>query len=99
MFRRITFPLIMTAMSPIIITQYTMNFNNFNIIYLFNGGGPAVAGSTAGGTDIIVSWIYKLTTQNSQYALAAALTIFVSVIVVSIALWQFRRTKSFKETV
>lgn len=96
-FRHITLPLILIAMAPIIITQFTFNFNNFNIIYLFNGGGPAVPGSTAGGTDILVSWIYNLTMQSSQYSLAAALTILLSVFVISIALWQFRRTNSFKE--
>ena len=96
-FRRITLPLLLYAMAPILITQYTFNFNNFNIIYLFNSGGPAVPGSTAGGTDILVSWIYKLTMQNSQYALAAALTILLSIVVIAIALWQFRRTNSFKE--
>ncbi|OLS41311.1 carbohydrate ABC transporter permease [Bacillus sp. MRMR6] len=96
-FRNITLPMILIAMAPIIITQFTFNFNNFNIIYLFNGGGPAVAGSNAGGTDILVSWIYKLTMQSSQYSLAAALTILLSIFVVGIALWQFRRTNSFKE--
>ncbi|MEW9053470.1 MAG: sugar ABC transporter permease [Neobacillus sp.] len=96
-FKNITLPMILIAMAPIIITQYTFNFNNFNIIYLFNGGGPAVAGSNAGGTDILVSWIYKLTMQSSQYSLAAALTILLSIFVVGIALWQFRRTNSFKE--
>lgn len=96
-FRHITMPLILIAMAPIIITQFTFNFNNFNIIYLFNGGGPAMPGSTAGGTDILVSWIYKLTMQSSQYSLAAALTILLSVFVIGIALWQFRRTNSFKE--
>lgn len=98
-FKAITLPLVLYAMAPIIITQYTFNFNNFNIIYLFNAGGPAVPGSTAGGTDILVSWIYKLTMQNSQYALAAALTILLSIVVIGIALWQFRRTNSFKEEV
>src|SRR5699024_2253349 len=96
-FKNITLPLVLYSMAPIIITQYTFNFNNFNIIYLFNSGGPAVPGSTAGGTDILVSWIYKLTMQNSQYALAAALTILLSIFVVGIALWQFKRTNSFKE--
>ncbi|GAF64482.1 carbohydrate ABC transporter permease [Alkalihalobacillus trypoxylicola] len=96
-FKHITMPMILIAMAPIIITQYTFNFNNFNIIYLFSGGGPAVPGSSAGGTDILVSWIYKLTMQSSQYSLAAALTILLSVFVIGIALWQFRRTNSFKE--
>lgn len=96
-FRHITMPMILLSISPIIITQFTFNFNNFNIIYLFNAGGPAVPDSTAGGTDILVSWIYKLTMQSSQYALAAALTIMLSVVVVSIALWQFRKSSTFKE--
>lgn len=95
-FKMITLPLLLFSISPIIITQYTFNFNNFNIIYLFNAGGPALAGSTAGGTDILVSWIYKLTMQSSQYSLAAALTILLSIFVISIALWQFRKTSSFK---
>ncbi|MGK4179209.1 ABC transporter permease subunit [Lapidilactobacillus dextrinicus] len=96
-FKKITLPFILSQMAPIIITQYTFNFNNFNIIYLFNNGGPAAANSTAGGTDILVSWIYKLTMQSNQYALAAALTILLSVFVIAIALWQFKRTNSFKE--
>ena len=96
-FMNITLPVILTSMAPTLITQYTFNFNNFNIIYLFNGGGPATPGSTAGGTDILVSWIYKLTMQSSQYALAAALTILLSVFVIAIAMWQFRKTNSFNQ--
>ncbi len=88
-FKNITLPLILYSIAPIIITQYTFNFNNFNIIYLFNAGGPAVPSSTAGGTDILVSWIYKLTMQSGQYALAAALTLLLSVFVIGIAIWQF----------
>ena len=94
--RTITLPLVLYAIAPIIITQYTFNFNNFNIIYLFNNGGPAVVGSNAGGTDILVSWIYKLTMSSSQYAIAATITILLSIFVVGLALWQFRATKSFK---
>lgn len=96
-FKNITLPLVLYSMAPILITQYTFNFNNFNIIYLFNAGGPAVPNSTAGGTDILVSWIYKLTMQSGQYALAAALTLLLSVFVIGLAIWQFRRTNSFKE--
>ena len=95
-FMNITLPVILTSMAPTLITQYTFNFNNFNIIYLFNNGGPAVAGSNAGGTDILVSWIYKLTMSSSQYAIAATITILLSIFVVGLALWQFRATKSFK---
>ncbi len=96
-FRSITLPLILYAIAPILITQYTFNFNNFNVIFLFNGGGPPMPGQTAGSTDILISWIYSLTLESKQYAKAAAVTMILSLIVISVALWQFRRTKSFKE--
>jgi arabinogalactan oligomer/maltooligosaccharide transport system permease protein len=96
-FRFITFPHLMFATGPLLITQYTFNFNNFNIIYLFNGGGPPVRGQSAGGTDILISWIYNLTFTNSQYSLAAAISIILGIIVATFAFFQFRRSSSFKE--
>ena len=96
-FKSITLPLVLFATAPILITQYTFNFNNFNIIYLFNGGGPAVSGANAGGTDILISWIYSLTMTSAQYSKAAAITMLLSLIVIGVALWQFKRTKSFQE--
>jgi arabinogalactan oligomer/maltooligosaccharide transport system permease protein len=96
-FTKITLPLVLYAVAPILITQYTFNFNNFNIIYLFNGGGPAVSGQNAGATDILISWIYRLTMTSAQYSKAAAITLLLSLFVMTIALWQFRKTKSFKE--
>ncbi|MCP3032706.1 ABC transporter permease subunit [Halobacillus sp. A1] len=96
-FRGITLPLVLYATAPILITQYTFNFNNFNVIFLFNGGGPAVPDQNAGGTDILISWIYSLTMTSAQYGKAAAITMILSLIVISVALWQFRRTKSFQE--
>ncbi|MGM7683695.1 carbohydrate ABC transporter permease [Cytobacillus sp. Hm23] len=96
-FSKITLPLVLYSTAPILITQYTFNFNNFNVIFLFNGGGPAVSGQNAGGTDILISWIYKLTMTSAQYSKAAAITMILSLIVITVALWQFRRTKSFQE--
>jgi arabinogalactan oligomer/maltooligosaccharide transport system permease protein len=96
-FKSITLPLVLFATAPILITQYTFNFNNFNLIYLFNGGGPAEPGQNAGGTDILISWIYRLTMSSAEYSKAASITLLLSIIVISVALWQFKRTKSFQE--
>ncbi|MDZ5470295.1 sugar ABC transporter permease [Bacillus sp. 31A1R] len=96
-FTKITLPLVLFATAPIMITQYTFNFNNFNVIFLFNNGGPAVPGQTAWGTDILISWIYRLTMTSAQYGKAAAITMILSIIVITVALWQFKRTKSFQE--
>lgn len=96
-FKKITLPLVLYSTAPVLITQYTFNFNNFSIIYLFNGGGPAVSGQNAGGTDILISWIYSLTMTSAQYSKAATLTMLLSIIVITVAIWQFKRTKSFQE--
>lgn len=96
-FKKITLPLVMFSIAPILITQYTFNFNNFNVIFLFNSGGPAMPGQNAGGTDILISWIYDLTMGTQQYGMAAAITMIMSAVVIAVALWQFRRTKSFQE--
>ncbi|MFD2618650.1 carbohydrate ABC transporter permease [Terrilactibacillus laevilacticus] len=95
-FTKITLPMILFATAPVFITQYTFNFNNFSIIYLFNSGGPGDVGGGAGSTDILISWIYKLTTGTSpQYAIASAITIVISIIVISISLITFKKTHAF----
>ena len=96
-FKEITFPHLMFATGPILLTQYTFNFNNFTLIYLFNEGGPAVRGQNAGGTDILISWVFSLTFTNSQFSMAAAISLILGVIVATFAFFQFRRSRSFKE--
>lgn len=96
-FRNITFPHLMFATGPILLTQYTFNFNNFNIIYLFNEGGPAVRGQNAGGTDILISWVYSLTFENQQFSMAAAISLILGIIIAVFAFFQFRRSRSFKD--
>lgn len=96
-FKYITFPHLMFATAPLLIMQYAQNFNNFNIIYLFNQGGPAVKNQNAGGTDILISWVYDLTFESSQFSIAAAISLILGFIVAIFAFFQFRRTSSFKE--
>src|SRR5690606_21516810 len=96
-FRYITLPQIFAVAAPVFITQYTFNFNNFSMIYLFNEGGPGSVGSGAGATDILISWIYKLTTGTSpQYNIASAITLIISAIVICVSLLVFKRTRAFE---
>ncbi|MEG0255647.1 MAG: ABC transporter permease subunit [Vagococcus sp.] len=95
-FNTITLPMILFVAAPIFVTQYTGNFNNFSMIYLFNDGGPGSVGGGAGSTDILISWIYKLTTGNApQYSVAAAVTLIISFIVISISMIVFKKTNAF----
>lgn len=92
-FWKITLPMILAVAAPTFISQYTFNFNNFSIIYLFNNGGP---GSVGGVLVQPISWIYKLTTQTSpQFSMASAVTLIISLIVITVSLITFKKFKAF----
>ncbi|MEW6179902.1 MAG: ABC transporter permease subunit [Chloroflexota bacterium] len=101
-FWRITLPLLLVAVGPLLIASFTFNFNNFNLIYLFNAGGPPMAGTPtpAGHTDILISYVYNLAFSGSRgvnYGFASAITIIIFFIVGSITLFQFRYTRMWEE--
>ncbi len=59
-FRRITFPLLLVTVAPLLVATFAFNFNNFGAIYLLTGGGPFTPENpTAGGTDILISYLYR----------------------------------------
>jgi len=97
-FRSITLPFILTATAPQILMSVTFNFNNFNMIYFLTEGGPANPNlQMAGSTDILISWIFKLTLDQRMYNYAAALSIFIFVIIASVSAWNLLRTRAFRE--
>lgn len=97
-FWKITVPLVLYMTAPLMIMGFAFNFNNFALIYLLTGGGPAVPGYFyAGGTDILISWIFKLTLEQSQFHLASAVSIIIFIFIAGISIYNFRNTRSFKE--
>ncbi len=99
-FRKITLPLVLFQTSPLIIMSFTHNINNFGAIYFLTGGLPKVADSTltsAGGTDILVTWIYNLTVTLMKYNYASVLAVIIFLVMAPFAIISFRNTKSFKE--
>ncbi len=95
-FRHITLPYILQIMGPFLITQFTGNVNNFNVIYLLTGGGPARFGSTAGYTDLLVTWLYKLTVDNQFYNIGSVIGIFTFIVLSVVALTLYRFTSASK---
>ena len=99
-FRKITLPLLLVAVAPLLIASFAFNFNNFNAIYFLTEGGPYSAEqSVAGSTDILVSYTYKVAFQTGRggdYGLAASLSILIFLIVAAISAISFTRTKSLE---
>jgi arabinogalactan oligomer / maltooligosaccharide transport system permease protein len=99
-FRRVTLPLLLVAVAPLMIASFAFNFNNFNNVYLLTGGGPYNSTSSiAGNTDILISYTYKLAIaagKGSDYGLASAVAIIIFFIVAGISGTSFWRTKSLE---
>lgn len=98
----ITLPLLEKPMVPILLSSFAYNFNNFYIIYLLTGGGPAQEGrlATAQSTDILISWAYKTAFSaegQSAYGLGAAISLLIFAITVAISLVNFRVTGALRE--
>lgn len=99
-FVKVTLPLVLYQTMPLIIMSFTFNINNFGAIFFLTGGGPIIADSTAtsaAGTDILVTWIYKLTITLMDYKYASVLAVMIFVVLAPFAIFNFRRTKSFRE--
>lgn len=97
-FSFITFPIILKATTPLLIMTLAFNFNNFGAVYFLTGGGPVNPNlQFAGDTDILISWIYKLTLEQRMYNMAAVMSILIFIVIGSVSFWNFRRTSAFKE--
>lgn len=95
-FRKITLPYIMFIMTPTLITQFIGNINNFNVIFLLTAGNPSTLDYyQAGKTDLLVTWLYKLTTGSKDYSYASVIGILVFVISATVSLLTYRRTSSY----
>lgn len=96
-FRYVTLPYMIFVLTPYIITQFTGNINNFNIIYLLSGGGPTYVGDSAGQTDLLVTWLYKLSVDQQKYNIAAVIGIMTFVVLAIVALVTYRNSGSYKD--
>ncbi|MEK5161907.1 sugar ABC transporter permease [Paenibacillus sp. FSL R5-0527] len=97
-FKIVTLPMILFTTAPTLIAQFAGNINNFNAIFLLTGGDPVKGDyQYAGATDLLVTWLYKLTLNQNKYNMASAIGIIIFVIIASFSIYNYRRTKSFKE--
>jgi len=92
-FYYITLPYILTMMSPLLVFSFANSFNSFNLIYLFNKGGPPMSGSVipVGHTDILLSYSYRMSFDmgGGDYAYAASITFIIFLILTPVILGQW----------
>jgi arabinogalactan oligomer/maltooligosaccharide transport system permease protein len=98
-FRKVTLPLLLTAVSPLLIASFAYNFNNFTIVYLLTAGGPRESGETWGSTDLLITWTYRIALDGDpkRQGLAAALSVLMFIIVATLSAIGFKYTKTYEE--
>lgn len=100
-FKLVNLPLLLIALTPLLVASFAFNFNNFNNIWLLTGGGPAMDGSNvAGATDILISYTYKIAFsagKGNDFGLASAISIIIFLIVGTISAISFARSKALRE--
>ena len=99
-FRKITFPLLLVSVAPLLVASFAFNFNNFNAIYLLTEGGPfSPDNPTAGGTDILISYTIRLAfgAGGAQIGFASAISVLLFILTGVIAAIQFRATRALED--
>lgn len=101
-FFRITAPLVIKPLTPLLIAAFAFNFNNFVLISLLTGGRPDFLDTSvpAGTTDLLVSYTYRIAFEDSgqQFGLAAAVSTVIFLLVAAISLVQIRYTRIAHDT-
>ncbi|MCT8567211.1 maltose ABC transporter permease MalF [Glaesserella parasuis] len=97
-FTKITMPLLIKPLMPLMIASFAFNFNNFVLIQLLTQGRPSMIGTStpAGHTDLLVSYTYRIAFEGSgtqDFGLAAAIAVIIFLLVSGLALFQIRLTK------
>ncbi|MBR6506217.1 MAG: sugar ABC transporter permease [Clostridia bacterium] len=97
-FTKITMPYMLFVTGPYLLTTFVGNINNFNVIYLLTGGAPKTTDFTggAGYTDLLITWLYKLTLTDNDYKMAAVIGIMTFVVVAGISLVVYNLSSSVK---
>jgi len=98
-FRKITLPYMLFVTGPFLLTQFIGNLNNFNVIFLLNQGNPKSMSlaKNAGSTDLLVTWLYKMTINDSNYKIAAVIGIMVFLVTAVISLIVYNTMPSVKD--
>ena len=97
-FFSITLPYMLFVTTPYLISSFVGNINNFNVIYLLTGGGPlSLDLYQAGSSDLLVTWLYKLTVNEQNYALASTIGILIFIICATLSLITYNKTSAVQE--
>lgn len=96
-FVKITMPFVLFSTTPVLIGQFTGNFNNFGIFYFLRGGLYLDGYFLASDTDLLINWLYNLSIDNNYYSIGAAISLIIFLITSAISLMVYVKSPSYRE--
>lgn len=96
-FTSITLPFVVFATTPVIISQFISNFNNFGIFYFLRGGLYSEGYFLASDTDLLINWLFNLSIDNNYYSIGATISIIIFIITTAVSLVVYTRSSSYKQ--
>ncbi|MDR2822219.1 MAG: sugar ABC transporter permease [Acholeplasmatales bacterium] len=96
-FVHITLPYILFATTPVLITQFIGNFNNFGIFYFLRGGLYLDGYFNASDTDLLINWLFNLSINNNYYSIGAAISLIIFIITSIISLVVYMASPAYKQ--
>ena len=100
LFRHLTLPFVIFSTTPVLISQFIGNFNNFGIFYFLRGSLYIDGYFLASNTDLLINWLYNLSIDNNYYAIGAAISLIIFLITsaISLAVYVFSPAYRQEET-
>lgn len=96
-FIKITLPFVIFSTTPVLISQFMGNFNNFGVFYFLRGGIYCDGYFLASDTDLLINWLYNLSIDNNYYSLGAAISIIIFIIASVLSLFVYVNSASYKK--
>lgn len=96
-FIKITLPYVLFATTPVLISQFIGNFNNFGIFYFLRGGLYVDGYFLASDTDLLINWLYNMSIDNNYYSIGAAISLVIFLITSIISLTVYVLSPSYKQ--
>ena len=93
----LTLPFVVFATTPVLITQFIGNFNNFGIFYFLRGGLYIDGYFLASDTDLLINWLYNLSIDNNYYSIGAAISLIIFIITSIISLAVYVLSPSYRQ--
>ena len=96
-FIAITLPFVLFATTPVLITNFMINFNNFGIFFFLRGGFISEGYFLASDTDLLINWLYRLSIDNNYYSIGAVISLIIFMITSALSLNVYMRSDAYRK--